>query len=175
MTGTTGTTGRFGFRATAPAARGRGSSGAPRHRRSGLARRGAVVAAVVVAATSLAGCSSARSSLGTVDGGCFVALPTASAAVHRHGQLLGAELVTVDALRSRPLVYRTAVGAPGPKVRQVCLVAFGGSFTTRTVERPAGHAEGRLAVAVVEYPRSRLLGTVLLSRPPVRFGHSHAG
>lgn len=147
----------------------------PRARRSRLAVRGIVVAAALIAVTSLAGCSSARSSLGTVDGGCFLALPAASAAVHHRGRLLGADLVGVGSLRHRPLIYRTATEAPGPKVRQVCLVAFGGSFTSGTVERPAGHVAGRLAVVVVEYPHSRLLGTVVLSRAPVRFGHSHAG
>ena len=141
----------------------------------GPALRRIVLAATLLAMGAVAGCSSARASLGTVDGGCFLALPTGAAAVHHHGRLLGAELATVEALRHRPVILRTVTRAPGPKIRQVCLVAFGGSFTRGSVERPVGQRSGRVAVVVVEYPHSRLLGTVVLNRAPVRFGHSHVG
>jgi len=148
----------------------------PRARRGDLRRRALVGLAGLLALT-LAGCSSAHDSLGTSDGGCFVALPTADTAIHHHGRLLGARLVAVSGLRRRNdhLVYETAVEARGPKARRVCLVAFVGRFSSATVEQPEGAASGKLAIVVIEYPDSRLLGTVVLSRLPDRFGHPHLG
>jgi len=130
---------------------------------------------VCLALGLLAGCSTARNSLGTVDGGCFLALPTASDAVHHHGHLLGARLVGVGSLRRHSTIYAVATSSPGPKIRRVCLVAFGGSFNAANVDLPAGRGQGHVAVAVIEYPHSRLLGTVVLAHAPERFGHSHVG
>jgi hypothetical protein len=126
---------------------------------------------------TLAGCSSAHDSLGTSDGGCFLALPTAGSAVHHHGRLLGARLVVVKDLRPAKdgLVLDTITDAGGSPARRVCLVAFVGRFSSSSVEHPVGAAGGRLAVAVIEYPDGRLLGTVVLSRLPDRFGHPHLG
>ncbi len=142
----------------------------PRGRR----RLGAVLTAVVAAGT-LAGCTAARNDLGTNDSGCYVTLPAAARAVHGAGHLAGVRLEAVKSLRSRaPRVYAIAT-APGLEVRQVCLVAFHGRFRAGQVERPKGRSFGRLAVVVLEYPDSRLLGTLLLVRAPVHFGHSHLG
>lgn len=146
------------------------STPVPRGRR----RLGAAVVVVTVA-VSLAGCTAARNNLGTDDSGCYVTLPAAVRAVHGTGHLAGVRLEAVKSLRRRaPRVYAIAT-APGLHVRQVCLVAFHGRFRAGRVERPRGKPYGRLAVVVLEYPDSRLLGTVLLVRAPVQFGHSHLG
>jgi hypothetical protein len=145
--------------------------------RLGTLRRRILVGLAGLLALTLAGCSSAHDSLGTSDGGCFIALPTADTAIHHHGQLLGARLVAVSDLRRRKdqLVYQAAEEARGPRARRVCLVAFVGRFSSATVEQPEGGATGKLAIVVIEYPDSRLLGTVVLSHLPDRFGHPHLG
>lgn len=136
------------------------------------ARQG--VLAIALAGALVAGCGSARASLGTADSGCYVALPTAGAAVHHRGHFVGVRLVGVAALRTTaPRMFEVARSAPGPTVRRVCLVAFGGSFSSADVVDPWGQAQGRLAVVVVEYPDRRLLGTVVIRHPPLRFGHPH--
>ena len=123
----------------------------------------------------LAGCSSAHDSFGTSNGGCFVALPAAGTAVHHHGKLLGARLVAVKDLhpRGEGLVYQATQRAK--KVKQVCLVAFTGTFSTGAVDHPLGKPEGRLAIVVIEYPNGHLLATVIVNRLPNRFGHTHLG
>jgi hypothetical protein len=95
--------------------------------------------------------------------------------VRHQGKLLGARLVAVKDLRPRTeaVVYRAAQS--GTKVKRVCLVAFKGSYSTSTVEHPFGEAQGQLAIVVIEYPNSHLLGTVLVARLPNRFGHTHLG
>lgn len=140
-------------------------------------RRPAVdaVVALLIATSLLAGCTAARNSLGTEDSACYVTLPAAVRAVHGAGHLAGVRLESVRSLRRpAPVVYAVST-APGLRVRQVCLVAFHGRFRAAAVARPHGAPSGRLAVVVLEYPDSRLLGTVLLVRPPVRFGHTHLG
>jgi hypothetical protein len=132
----------------------------------------AVVSLAVVG--SLTGCSS-RAALGTTDGGCFTALPTASTAVHHRGHLVGARLLGVNTL-GRHSPFRSVVSsAPGPAVRRVCLVAFLGMFKAGEVALPDGAPRGPIAVALVEYPQSRLLGTAILRYLPEGFGHGELG
>ena len=123
---------------------------------------------------SLAGCSS-RSALGTADGACFVALPVASGAVHHHGHLVGARLLSVNAFGRHSPFGSVVSSAPEPEVRRVCLVAFGGRFNAGEVALPSGAPNGPIAVAVVEYPQSRLLGTAILRHLPEGFGHGQLG
>lgn len=131
-----------------------------------------VTGAVVV---TLSGCTGARNALGTKNSGCYVTLPAAVRAVHGAGHLAGVRLEAVTSLRARaPRLYAVAT-ATGIHVQQVCLVAFRGRFHREEVLRPVGAGSGRLAVVVLEYPDSRLLGTVLLVRAPVSFGHTHIG
>jgi len=132
--------------------------------------------AALAAAVTVAGCTSVRNDLGTANSGCYVALPSASAAVGGHGQLLGVRLVDVSSLRSRsPLLFRAAVTAPRPTPTRVCLVAYTGRFDAAKVERPVGARQGRLAVVELEYPNNRLLATWVVGRQPLPFGHSHLG
>lgn len=128
-----------------------------------------------VAAALLVGCTSARSNLGTSDSSCYVALPTATRAVDSHGRLIGVHLSTVATLRRQaPRIVGELSAAPAAGQR-VCVVAFIGSFTTATVSKPLGRPSGPVAVVVTVFPSNELLGTAIVNRPPVPFGHSHFG
>ena len=50
---------------------------------------------------------------------------------------------------------------------------YSGHFTSAEVSKPLGDRSGTLAVAVVTTPANRLLGTLVLSKIPVRFQHTH--
>jgi hypothetical protein len=148
-----------------------------RRRRSG--RRSHLLASALalgLAGSLVAACSAARNSLGTTNGACFVALPAAASAIGGHGGLVGVRLVQVSQLKSlSPKLYQAAVGAPGPKVTQVCLLAFHGRFTAAHVRHGIGRATGRLAIVEIEFPDKRLLATLILRRAPLSFGHNHIG
>lgn len=138
-------------------------------------RAGAIVLAAL-AGVALTACTSVRNDLGTSDSGCYVALPTAAAAVGHQGHLRGVRLFDVASLKNRdPRLYRAATSNSGPKVERVCLVAFTGHFDDTGVSRPIGQPQGQLAVVEVEYPDNRLLATLLIARPPLPFGHTHDG
>src|SRR5271166_857280 len=119
----------------------RGADVGGRHKRPGGRRGLGVLVAAVVLAAGLSACSSVHSDLGTSNGPCYVALPPASAAVHGQGHLAGVRLVTVASLRPIRLLYPVAaVSRRGKPVTHVCLVAFTGHFTARSVEAPRGRA-----------------------------------
>lgn len=145
-----------------------------RTRGVGHARRalGALVLVLCLGAATAA-CSGGRESLGTSDAPCYVALPTASQAVGSHGHLVGVRLFKVGSVTYRLL--DRALDAAGVNSGRVCLVAFSGDFSARSVEHPAGRSSGKLAVVVLHYPSGTLIATVLFLHPPTRFGHSHLG
>ena len=129
---------------------------------------GALAAA---AGLGFAGCTSVRNDLGTSSGACYEAIPAATAAVHHHGELHGVRLVGTGALRGRaPALYRAATAA---HQRNVCLVAFTGEYSSAGVTDPVGKASGDVAVVELGYPDHRVLGTLVLIRQPLPFGHSH--
>jgi hypothetical protein len=139
-------------------------------------RRAAVWLAAAAALCALvSGCASARNALGTANSGCYVALPEASAAVNGAGHLQGVRLVSVASLRHTGRLYALATSEPRRHVSQVCLVAFTGPFRASEVHQPHGRSAGRLAIVVLEYPDNTLLGTIILRRVPLHFGHSHLG
>jgi hypothetical protein len=93
--------------------------------------------------------------------------------VHHHGKLQGVRLVTVGSLRGHaPLLYRAAISTQ-KRTADVCLVAFGGDYLASSVSRAIGDTTGRVAVVELTYPGKRVLATLLLSRPPIPFGHFH--
>ena len=147
----------------------RPGSGRPQgRRRLGVARS---FLAIVAGGLALAGCSSVRNDLGTGNSSCYVALPSAAAAVSHRGHLHGVRLVSAASLRARvPALYDAAV-AEGQ--HSVCLVAFTGEFKRAEVQSPAGQAQGDLAVVELGYPDHRLLRTLVITRQPLPFGHSH--
>ena len=136
-------------------------------------RRAWGVAGCTLLAGILAGCTTARSSLGTSDSACYLALPTATKAVHSHGRLLGVHRDTLSALRKQTpgLMDDVATNVPGSQA--VCVAAFVGHFTAQSVTDPHGLDSGRLAVVVSTTPGNRVLGTVISANAPLHFGHSH--
>ncbi len=128
-----------------------------------------------LAACILVGCTNARSSLGTSDSSCYLALPAATEAVHSHGRLVGVHLYTLATLRKKAphLFKRLSVQHASPQ--RICVFEFTGSFSKESVSRPLGVDSGRLAVVVLKTPSNQLVGTVLLSHPPLRFNHTHIG
>jgi hypothetical protein len=137
------------------------------------ARAGALAAAVVLAASLLASCSSARIDVGTSDESCYLALPTAAKAVGGHGHLEGVRRYTLSNLRSiAPRLYnRLADDVPGKQ--SICVAGYSGHFTASEVSKPLGRPAGTLAVAVVTTPANKLLGTLILTKLPLRFQHTH--
>jgi hypothetical protein len=132
----------------------------------------AVSALLFIAA---AGCTSVRSDLGTSDSSCFVALPTATKAVGAHGHMVGVHRDTLATLRKKaPGLYRQLDTADHAS-QVVCVVAFEGRFSAASVSDPHGRSSGSSAVVVTTASGSRLLGTVIFTRLPIRFGHSHIG
>lgn len=129
--------------------------------------------ALVIGLGSAAGCSTVHESLGTSDSPCYVALPTATAAVGVAGHFDGVRLMTVSSLKFPRL--QTALKRAGIVSGRVCLVAFKGNFTSTTVSHPSGRASGHLAVVVLRYPNGSLVATVLFRKLPTKFGHSHLG
>jgi hypothetical protein len=148
----------------------------PRTRGGTIRQRWAAGAAgCALVAGVLAGCTTARSSLGTSDSSCYLALPTATKAVGSHGHLFGVQKFSLSALRKNAphLLHDLATNAPGSET--VCIIAFTGKFTAGSVSEPRGRASGHLAVVVSTTPGNHLVGTVIFTKAPLHFGHSHAG
>lgn len=151
---------------------------AGRRRLWGSRRRAAgrvlLTAATLFAGASLfAGCAASRNELGTVNSGCYLVIASATGAVHHRGHLRGVRLVTVESLRpDAPRLY-DAARARHYRAKDVCLVAFSGTFRSDRVSHPIGQRSGRLAVVEEGYPDRRLLATLLIARLPLSFGHYH--
>jgi hypothetical protein len=131
------------------------------------------VVGLALLATVLAGCTSARSSLGTSDSSCFSTLPTASHAVGGHGHFLGVRLFTLTQLHTMAPHLYADLQAAHASAAHLCVSAYKGSFTSSDVSKPIGSASGALATVVVNAADRKLLATVVFTRLPVRFGHSH--
>lgn len=146
----------------------------PVRARGGRTRVRAVVAAAALCLSAgglAAGCSAGRSTLGTSDAPCYVALPTAVQAVGSAGHLLGVRLFKVGSVTYKLL--DRAIDEAGLTSGRVCLVAFSGHFAAGNVEHPEGRPSGKLAVVVLRYPSGSLVATVLFLHLPTRFGHTH--
>jgi hypothetical protein len=137
-------------------------------------RAGAAAAALVLAATLMASCSSARSDLGsTGEASCYQQLPTAAKAVGGHGHLEGVKKYSLNGLRSvAPRLYGHLADDLSKK-QGVCLAGYTGHFSAGEVDKPLGRSSGTLAVAVVTTPGNKLLGTLILTKLPVRFQQTH--
>jgi hypothetical protein len=147
-----------------------------RTRRVSIGRRWATrVAGGALLAGLVAGCTTARSSLGTSDSSCYLALPTATKAVGSQAHLLGVQRDSLSALRKQSPHLLHDLATKKPASQSVCVVAFTGTFTAASVSKPRGRATGQLAVVVSTTPGNHLLGTVIFTRAPLHFGHSHAG
>jgi hypothetical protein len=132
-----------------------------------------LAAALVLAATLLVSCSTARSDFGTTDASCYLALPTAAKAVGGHGHLEGVRKYTLSSLRNMaPRLYKRLADDVS-KTQGVCIAGYSGHFSASEVSKPLGQPSGTLAVAVVTTPGNKLLGTLILTKLPVRFAHTH--
>jgi hypothetical protein len=140
----------------------------------------ALAVSIAVTAAGTGACGAGRNILGTNTSTCFLALPTAKRAVSNHGKLAGVRMIdipklgnTPDDRRVRDLLALMTVPLP----RDVCLVAYTGSYALAQVERPAGlppsSGEARYAIAVVTTPGSQLLGTFVVQRLPLSFTRQH--
>jgi hypothetical protein len=139
-------------------------------------RHAASVAACVMLGGGLAtACTTARSDLGTSTSSCYLALPTAKEAVEGHGRLLGVQRFSLTALHQQAPTLYSQLDSNAPGSQRVCVVDFGGRFDAASVHVARGRSSGLLAVVVSTTPGNHVLGTVILARPPLRFGHSHAG
>lgn len=136
-------------------------------------RVASLAVALVLVATLLASCSTARSDFGTTDASCYLALPTAAKAVGGHGHLEGVRKYTVNDLRGVAPRFYSQLADDVPKKQGVCVAGYTGHFTSAEVSKPLGLPSGTLAVAVVTTPANKLLGTLVLTKLPVRFQHTH--
>ena len=134
-------------------------------------RAAALAAGLVLAASFLASCSSARTDLGTTDESCYLALPTAAKAVGGHGHLDGVRKFTFGSLHGMTPRLYDALAKEVTKKQAVCLAGYTGHFTAAAVSKPLGRSSGTLAVAVVTTPGNKLLGTLIIAKLPVRFQH----
>lgn len=130
---------------------------------------------VTLAVCLLAGCTSARNSLGTSDSSCYLALPSAKQAAGPHSKFIGVHQFTLSSLhRKDPRLFDFLTGVK-PTSQRVCIIEFSGSFTHASVQKPLGKSSGRLAVVISEAPSNHLLGTVIFHHPPLDFAHPHVG
>jgi hypothetical protein len=134
-------------------------------------RLAAVCGTLVLTTALLTACSGVRTSQGTSDESCYLELPTAAAAVHGHGHLAGIRKFTLSEFHTvAPRLYKALAGDV-PAHQSVCVAAYTGHFTAASVEKPLGRPSGILAVPVVTSPGKMLLGTLILSKLPVKFQH----
>lgn len=145
-------------------------------RRGGAVRRKvhAILGALVLAG-ALAGCTSARSSLGTTDSSCFLALPTASSAVHDHGYFMGIHLFTRAQLAKVAPRMANELAEADEAATHLCVAAYSGTFTSTGVQKAMGRPAGKLAIVVVNASTRKLLATVIFRHLPLRFSHTHLG
>ncbi|MBV8160089.1 MAG: hypothetical protein JO265_04120 [Acidimicrobiia bacterium] len=124
-----------------------------------------LVAVCVIAAGVLGACAAPRQTLGTRSSLCFRSLPTASAAVHQHGHLLGVRQV------GRAHVLRVFPQAELPPGRYFCAVGFSDDFQSAQVDAPAGAPAGKYALVVVTVRGTTVVRTYLLDRLPFALRH----
>ncbi len=137
-----------------------------------VGRRARAVAAgflLVLGGATLSACTSARNTMATPVSACYRALPVAATAVHHRGRFAGVRLVDARALAARPGLAQVVAGHGTASLRSVCVVVFRGSYRPSAVDAVAGApstAARPYAAVLVALPGDRLLGTVLLTRPP---------
>jgi hypothetical protein len=161
--------------AAAAAARSGGLCGGRARRLRRRGRRWAAASGLVVVAGLAAGCTTARSDLGTSDSACYRAIPAATRAVNGQGRLLGVQRASLGSLHGMSPELLRDISAGQSPTQAVCVIAFQGHYTSASVLDPRGRSSGRLAVVVTTTPADHLLGTVVFSHPPFHFGRSHAG
>ncbi len=147
--------------------------------RPGGIRRLAAVGAVALGSLAVAGCTSARDTLGTNSSPCFKALALGADAVHDRGKFAGVRLLSAQTIKKIPRVDDVLSERSSTRLHNVCAVAYSGTFRRSQVERPAGRVPasgvGHFAIVVVSTPQNVLLATFVLEKEPVRFRHLALG
>jgi hypothetical protein len=140
----------------------------------------ALAVSLAVTAAGTGACGAGRNILGTNTSTCFLALPVAKRAVEDRGKLAGVRMIDIPKLTNAPddrRVRNLLALMTVPLPRDVCLVAYTGSYTLAQVGQPAGvpppGGEARYAIAVVTTPKSQLLGTFVVQRLPLDFARAH--
>lgn len=121
-----------------------------------------VVAFVLVVGSA---CAAPRQTLGTRNNECFRSLPTANAAVHDIGRLVGVRRI------SRATLLKAFPTAQVPAGRDFCVVGFSGDYRNDKVDHPAGQSAGRYAVVIVDMRGTSTHQTFLVDRLPFGFRH----
>jgi hypothetical protein len=127
-----------------------------------------LLAAILAVALTLglaSACAAPRNTLGTRSSLCFRALPTAKAAVHHRGRLIGVRRVSDTELQ------RAFPTADVEAKHSYCVVAFSGGYRAQDVDHPAGDPAGRDAVVIVTARGTTVLHTFLVPRVPLRLRH----
>jgi hypothetical protein len=124
------------------------------------------VAACVIAGAVMAACAAPRQSLGTRSSPCFRSLPTAKAAVHHEGRLVGVRRL------SRSTVQRAYPTAQLPPGRDFCVVGFSDDYRTEKVDHPSGSPTGKYALVIVTMRGTTVLHTFLVDHIPLRLRHT---
>ncbi|HLN40955.1 MAG TPA: hypothetical protein VK215_00775 [Acidimicrobiales bacterium] len=147
--------------------------------RGGGIRRMVTVGVIALGSLAVAGCTSARDTLGTNSSPCFRALALGEDAVHDRGVFVGVRLVSAATLKKIPRVDGVLSQRSSTPLHNVCAVGYRGTFRSTQVERPAGRVSasgvGHFAIVVVSTPQNVLLATFVLEKEPVRFRHLALG
>ena len=122
-------------------------------------------AALFLAALALASCAAPRQTLGTSSSPCFRSLPTARAAVHQQGRLVGVRRI------SRTHLLSGFPHASLPAGKEFCVVAFSDDFHADQVDKAAGDPTGKNAVVIVDLRGTSLIQTWLVDRVPFHIRH----
>ena len=122
-------------------------------------RLGVVLAGTLLLTSVLAGCTSSRSSLGTTDNSCYLALPIASHAVHGKGRLVGIQLYSESSLRKKAPNLSRDLSLSSKAQQKVCVAAYVGRVHQGQRQSTAGPTfgstrRGRLGDAVERTPRN---------------------
>jgi hypothetical protein len=125
-------------------------------------RLAALIAGVVIA---LGACAAPRNTLGTRSSACFRSLPTAKAAAHHEGHLVGVRRV------DRGTLLKAFPKADPPPGHDFCVVGFSGQFHADKVDHPAGASEGRYAAVIVTMRGTTVVRTFLVEKLPLRLRH----
>lgn len=145
-------------------------------RRPRLRRLLVLLGAAVIGSVALTSCTAGHASLGTGSSPCYLALPKGADAVHHRGTLLGVRLASPTELDLHHATYLELVRRNHGPLHNACLVAYRGTFSSSSVERPIKPGRmGTYAIAVLDPSGRRLLATFVLTHAPLRFGHSRIG
>ena len=125
-----------------------------------------LLVASVLSAAVFGGCAAPRQTLGTRNSACFRSLPTANAAVHQNGRLVGVRRVSRDTLLKDFPNAQLSAG------KEFCIVGFSDDYRNDKVDHPAGAATGKYAVVIVNMRGTTVLHTFLVEHIPFRLRHT---